>query len=68
MIDTSSEEHRHRCEVRWCIKQGPRWFAGYLKEVEKARGHAAAMSLQHDVRKQAAAGNAGASGDWRDDT
>lgn len=62
--DTASEEHRHRCEVRWCIRQGREWFDGYITEVAKERGKEAAQRLLRDVKAQARAGNTGTDGAW----
>jgi hypothetical protein len=62
---SATETERHRCEVRWCISRGSEWFGGYIKEVAKIRGKAAAQRLLRDVKEQAALGNEGATGDWR---
>lgn len=61
----ASETHRHRCEVRWCLRQGLGWFEGYARKVKDARGEEAAKRLWQDVKKQASLGNVGAPGDWR---
>lgn len=66
MIDTSSEQHRHRCEVRWCLSRGRDAFDLYKVEVAKKRGDAAAAAMIRAVNIQAAAGNRGEWGDWRD--
>lgn len=60
----STERHRHRCEVRWCISKGVSWFEGYVKGVAEARGKPAAQQLWRDVRDQASAGNTGKAGEW----
>jgi hypothetical protein len=59
------EQHRHRCEVRWCIKNGRQWFDAYLPKVAKERGKDAAQRLLRDVKDQAVLGNTGKPGDWR---
>lgn len=65
----SSEQHRHRCEVRQVLK----WTAKdsgagkrYLQAVERARGKDAADTLRKDLIAQWKAGNRGAEGDWRE--
>lgn len=54
----TSEQHRHECEVRDCIKRfypdGTR-MAAHLDLVERKRGKEAAMRLRVDVRKAWAA-------------
>lgn len=65
-IDTNSEEHRHRCEVRWCLTNGSEWFKTYIAGVAQARGKAAAERLRADVRAQFAAGNRGGEGEWKE--
>lgn len=62
MVDT--EEHRHRCEVRWCIASGREWFDAYIKGVAEHRGKPAAQRLIRDVKAQAIAGSAGKWGQW----
>lgn len=62
--DTRSEQHRHRCEVRWCIQQGFAWFETYIKGVKSSRGARAAKQLWADVKAQSKAGNTGAPGEW----
>jgi hypothetical protein len=63
------EEHRHRCEVRqvlaWRVEHGLRYALDYVAAVGKARGESAAQQLRDACREQWAAGNRGASGDWR---
>jgi hypothetical protein len=64
-VDTYSEEHRHRCEVRWCIAKGFAWFQDYIAGVAKARRSAEpAKRIWDDVKQQAAAGNKGLAGEW----
>jgi hypothetical protein len=65
MIDTNSELHRHRCEVRWCLSRGREAFDAYKVKVAEKRGERAAERLIRDVNSQAAAGNRGKWGDWR---
>lgn len=60
-----TEQHRHRCEVRWCIRSGFEWFKNYINGVRDKRGPAAAQRLWDDVKQQHQAGNAGAWGEWR---
>ena len=69
LIDTYSEEYRHRCEV-WTVL---RWRAldrnkssDYLQRVRKMRGNNAADKLEKDCREQWERGNRGLKGDWRD--
>lgn len=61
---TDSEEFRHQCEVRWCIRQGPEWFKTYVRGVTTARGREAARRLTADMEAQIAAGNLGTHGEW----
>ena len=51
-MDTSSEQYRHECEVRWLAKRTTQQIVDYLKEVEKARGKAAAEKLRNDTREE----------------
>ena len=69
IIDTSSEEYRHRCEV-WAVI---RWRAQdrnksseYLQLVRKMRGNNAADKLEKDCKEQWERGNKGLKGDWRE--
>jgi hypothetical protein len=62
---TDTEQHRHRCEVRWCISRGAEWAKTYAASVAKRRGRLAAVALWRDVLAQAKAGNVGEWGDWR---
>lgn len=69
LIDTDSEEYRHRCEV-WVVL---RWRAQdrnksseYLQSVRKMRGGNAADKLEKDCREQWERGARGLKGDWRD--
>lgn len=51
---TNSEQFRHECEVRDCIKRFyPRGdaMAAHLQLIEKRRGKEAATRLRVDVRK-----------------
>lgn len=63
-IDTWGEVHRHRCEVRWCLREGLAWFEVYVKGVKKERGAVAARALWRDVKAQAAQGNDGGAARW----
>ena len=65
-VDTNSEEHRHRCEVRWCLRNGRAWFDNYIKGVAEKRGRWAARRLYDDVKDQAALGNSGLDGRWEE--
>ena len=69
LVDTDSEEYRHRCEV-WVLL---RWRAldrnkssEYLQLVRKMRGGNAADKLEKDCREQWERGARGLKGDWRD--
>ena len=69
LVDTSSEEYRHKTEV-WVVL---RWRAQdrnksseYLQLVRKMRGNNAADKLEKDCREQWERGNRGLKGDWRD--
>lgn len=63
----STEEHRHRCEVRWLIRQtrerGRAWVRAYLgdKRVEGRRER-----LRADLNEQIRRGNEGGDGEWMD--
>jgi hypothetical protein len=65
----SSEEHRHRSEVRYWIgrrvENGKEWLRGTLEDIERRRGRAAANRLRYDIAAEWAAGNRGEPGDWR---
>jgi hypothetical protein len=49
-----SDDHRHACEVRWCVRNfwpsGDR-MAAQIALVERRRGKAAANRLRADVRE-----------------
>jgi hypothetical protein len=64
----SSEENRHRCEVRFWIgrrvENGKEWLRGTLEDIERRRGRAAANRLRYDIAAEWAAGNRGEHGDW----
>ncbi len=72
MTPAEIERHRHRCEVRWCIRMGfeafERWFKGGdgKPSLAKARSEEAARALWRDVKAQAGLGNAGRPGEWID--
>lgn len=63
IAQASLEQHRHRCEVRWCCAN-PSRVAGYVDDVRRKRGDAAADELLADARRQWAAGNRGRPGEW----
>lgn len=73
MTDTSIAEERHRCEVRWCIRQGAAWFKAWaagdpprVKSLSQARGEPAARRLVQAVIEQARLGNTGQPGEWKE--
>lgn len=72
MTPSETERHRHRCEVRWCIRMGfpafKAWFDGAdgKASLAKARSKEAAAQLWRDVKAQAGLGNAGRLGEWID--
>lgn len=63
----STEEHRHRCEVRWLIRaaqeKGRAWVRAYLgdKRVDGRRER-----LRADLNEQIRRGNEGGDGEWMD--
>ncbi len=71
MIDTekrdyvADEKKRHRCEVRWLIREvqsrGKSWLMKYLnsKNVESRK-----VALNMDIRSQWRLGNRGELGEW----
>lgn len=64
--DTWSEQHRHQCEVRWCLSQralrGVNWLREYLaKDVVKPRK----LNLERDILDQWTKGNRGHNGEWK---
>lgn len=65
----STEEHRHRCEVRqvllWRIENRVKAL-NYLANVETKRGNA--DKLKRDVIQQWNLGNRGQPGDWKYET
>jgi len=67
-IDTSSEEWRHQCEVRYVLRLRVRSQAGaydFLEKVKEKRGLNAYNRLKNDCADQWAKGNRGEHGDWR---
>ena len=69
MLDKSSEEYRHQCEVRQVL----RWRAedrskaiDYLANVRQKRGNTVADQLEKDCKEQWSKGNRGDKGDWRE--
>ena len=65
----SSEQHRHRCEVRavlrWRVTEGSDWVKAWLDDLPAWRSKAAAEQLRADVLEQWRLGNRGEPGDWR---
>ena len=63
--DTSTEEWRHQCEVRWCLKErtlrGVEWLRQYLVKgaVQERR-----QKLEADIYEQWKKGNRGEHGMW----
>ncbi len=70
-MDTSSEEYRHQCEVRYyLVKRHKEGREAVVKAVEltgKKRGEAAAKRLMQDIVHQWSLGNRGEHKDWRED-
>jgi hypothetical protein len=69
LIDTYSEEHRRRCEVRFALQlnEASRSRAtAFLADVAKKRGQSAAKKLEAECKQQYDRGNRGAPGDWRE--
>lgn len=64
-MTTATEEHRHRCEVRYVLAMPEDAAKVYMREVGKRRGRAAFANLLRDVKRQHAAGNTGTWGDWK---
>lgn len=68
-MDTSSEEYRHQCEVRYYLaKRLKEGREAVLKAVEltgKKRGEPAARRLMADIVAQWNLGNRGDKNDWR---
>ena len=67
-MDKTSEEFRHRCEVRWLIcervrrgKLGAPWLRDYL---ERPAVKLRRPALERDIRLQWALGNRGEWGEW----
>lgn len=78
----SSEQHRHRCEVRqvlaWRVERGLQWVREWLDggvivngrptpSIEQVRGVEAAKRLRDDCRTQWARGSRGEPGVWKED-
>ena len=63
----STEEQRHRCEVRELIRaaqeKGRAWVRAYLGD-KRVDGRAAA--LRADLNEQLSRGNTGEDGEWHD--
>jgi hypothetical protein len=60
----NDEQHRHRCEVRYCINKGSTWFKQYIAGMDKNRGKERTATLYRDVVEQAKLGNTGGHGEW----
>ncbi len=69
LVDTNSEEYRHKNEVwqvlRWRTQDRNK-SSGYLQLVRKMRGDNAADKLEKDCKEQWSRGARGLKGDWRD--
>lgn len=64
----SSEQHSHRCEVRfliWLRAGGGSAAHDYLELVEKRRGAEARKRLDADAREQEVLENRGYYGEWK---
>jgi hypothetical protein len=59
-----AETHRHKCEVRHCIRMGATGFKRYIDGMDKTRGKERTSSLYRDVVDQAKRGNKGDPGAW----
>jgi len=61
----NDEEHKHRCEVRWCIKtrmeRGVNWLRQYLANDSLAPRR---RELEQDILDQWNKGNRGDKGVW----
>jgi len=70
-MDTSSEEHRHQCEVRHFLRMrrddGREAVTRQLNYIGQKRGEKAAATLLNDIREQWERGNRGQQGDWRNE-
>lgn len=67
MIDTWSEEHRHRCEVRYVLRltaKAPKKATEYMNLVED-KSPERWKKLKRDCRQQWDRGNKGEGGEWR---
>lgn len=49
-MDTSSEQHRKSCEVRYVASMDADWRQKFYEAVQKARGEAAAKELAAAVK------------------
>ena len=62
----ASEQHRHRCEVRFLIRaardRGREWVRQYLDDKRVAGRQA---RLRADLNEQIKAGNSGQEGEWK---
>ncbi len=67
LIDTSSDEYRHQCEVRQVLKwrvESRNKAVEYLALVRKKRGDSKADLLEKDCKDQWSRGNRGDMGVW----
>lgn len=67
MIDTSSEEWRHQCEVRYVLRltaKSPRKATEYMNLVED-KSPQRHKQLKLDCRRQWELGNRGEAGVWK---
>lgn len=68
MIDTSSEEHRYKCEIRHILKLrtlNQQRAMSYIELIGKRRCELVAKKMQEDASNQWNKSNRGAYGDWR---
>jgi len=50
---TWSEQHRHACEVRYCVARGCEWTVEFCRGVADKRGRDAAKQLWRDAKREA---------------
>jgi hypothetical protein len=59
----NSEEHRHRCEVRYLLRKrkelGRQWLVNHIELIEKRRGRVHTEFLKKDLMRQWINGNRG---------
>jgi hypothetical protein len=66
---TDTEQHRHRCLVRQCLRwyrqHGRAWLHAWIDGTKDSKGFRGDRdALRDDIRAQIAAGNSGAAGEW----